>query len=208
MNEFLQELAADCVRLLVAVLLGGVLGIERQLHGRWAGVRTHMMVSLGAAIFTIAAIATAPDDSNEVTRVIQGIAAGVGFLGAGTILKLSSEIEVKGLTTASSIWLAAALGTVAGMGQYSLAFASGLMSVLAILRPITKAVGKGRSTHKQTKNDHKAIHNSGACSGSDLPGPELFCNRTSRCLVAGDGLLSAASRETDQHHLLDNGCGP
>ena len=161
MNEFLQELGTDALRLLVAVLLGGVLGIERQLHGRWAGVRTHMMVSLGAAIFTIAAITTAPNDSNEVTRVIQGIAAGIGFLGAGTILKLSSEVEVKGLTTASSIWLAAALGTVAGMGEYALAIASGLMSVLvlAILRPFTKPVGKGNSILKEANNDHETIQN-------------------------------------------------
>ena len=159
MNDFLQELGTDCVRLLIAVLLGGVLGIERQLHGRWAGVRTHMMVALGAAIFTIAAISTAPNDSNEVTRVIQGIAAGIGFLGAGTILKLSTEVEVKGLTTASSIWLAAALGTVAGMGEYALAVASGLISVLvlAILRPITKPVGKGKSTYKATTDDCETI---------------------------------------------------
>lgn len=151
MNEFLQELGTDSIRLLIAVVLGGVLGVERQIHGRWAGVRTHMMVALGAAIYTIAAITTAPDDPNEVTRVIQGIAAGIGFLGAGTILKLSTEIEVKGLTTASSIWLAAALGTVAGMGEYALAISSGLMSVLvlAILRPLTKAVGKGNTSNKE-----------------------------------------------------------
>lgn len=142
-SEF-REFGENCVRLFVAVLLGGLLGIERELHGRWAGLRTHMMVSLGAAIFTIAALTTAPNDSNEVTRVIQGIAAGIGFLGAGTILKLSSRLEVKGLTTASSIWLAAALGTVAGLGEYALAAASGLVSlvVLAVLRPLAKALGR------------------------------------------------------------------
>jgi len=154
-NESVQEFGTDCVRLLIAVLLGGVLGIERQLHGQWAGIRTHMMVSLGAAIFIIAAITTSPDDANDVTRVIQGIAAGVGFLGAGVILKLSSEGEVKGLTTASSIWLAAALGAVAGMGEYALAVSSGLISVLvlAILRPLTKSVGKRYLKHKETSDD-------------------------------------------------------
>ncbi len=96
--------------LFVAVLLGGLLGIERQLRGRWAGIRTHMMVSLGAAIFTPAAVTIAPDDSNVVTRVIQGTAAGIGFLGAGTIIKLGNVSEFQGLTTASSIWMAAALG--------------------------------------------------------------------------------------------------
>lgn len=140
-----KEFGTDCLRLFIAVLLGGLLGIERQLHGRWAGIRTHMMVSLGAAIFTIAALTTAPNNSNEVTRVIQGIAAGIGFLGGGTIVKLSTEVEVKGLTTASSIWMAAAVGTVAGLGEYALAAASGLMAlvVLALLRPLTKTIGKG-----------------------------------------------------------------
>ena len=95
MNEFLQELGTDCTRLAIASLLGGAIGLERQLHGQWAGIRTHMMVSLGAAIFIIAAITTSPDDSNDVTRVIQGIAAGIGFLGAGAILKLSTEGKVK-----------------------------------------------------------------------------------------------------------------
>lgn len=160
-QDEVQEFGAFLLRLLIAIVLGGVLGVERQLRGRWAGIRTHMMVSLGAAIFTLAAITTAPNDSNEVTRVIQGIAAGIGFLGAGTILKLSTEVEVKGLTTASSIWLAAALGTVAGMGEYALATASGLMSVLVlvILRPLTKSVGKNNMTRKETTDDHKTIQN-------------------------------------------------
>ena len=109
-----------------------------------------MMVSLGAAIFTIAALRTAPHDSNEVTRVIQGIAAGIGFLGAGTIIKLGTEVKVKGLTTASSIWMAAAVGTVAGLGEYALGAAAGLMAltVLALLRPLTKTIGKG-ANHKE-----------------------------------------------------------
>jgi len=160
-QDEVQEFGAFLLRLSIAIVLGGVLGVERQLRGRWAGIRTHMMVSLGAAIFTLAAITTAPNDSNEVTRVIQGIAAGIGFLGAGTILKLSTEIEVKGLTTASSIWLAAALGTVAGMGEYALATASGLMSVLVlvILRPLTKSVGKSNLTRKETTDDHETIQN-------------------------------------------------
>ena len=100
----------------VALGLGGLLGIERQLHGRWAGLRTHMTVSTGAAIFILAGLGVAPmAEMPDATRIIQGIAAGVGFLGAGTILKLSDQLEVKGLTTASSIWLSAAVGTAAGL---------------------------------------------------------------------------------------------
>ena len=79
-------------------------------------------------------------ESEAVTRVIQGIASGIGFLGAGTILKLDQKEQIKGLTTASSIWLAAALGTAAGSGEYQLATAAAAVSlfVLAVLGPIEK----------------------------------------------------------------------
>jgi putative Mg2+ transporter-C (MgtC) family protein len=140
--NWLKSLVNDLVRLGVAVLLGGLVGFERQVHGRWVGMRTHMAVSMGAAIFTIAALAVAPGPLPDATRVIQGIAAGVGFLGAGTILKLSDQLEIKGLTTASSIWLAAALGTTAGLEKYDLAIAATIVSlgVLALLRPLEKWV--------------------------------------------------------------------
>lgn len=158
-QESVKTFGTDCLRLFVAVLLGGSLGIERQLRGQWAGVRTHMMVSLGAAIFTIAAVTTAPNNSNDVTRVIQGIAAGIGFLGAGTILKLGNEVKIKGLTTASSIWLAAALGTVSGMGEYALAAAAGVISlwILASRSLITKAFGNGDAIEKETSDVYERI---------------------------------------------------
>ncbi len=125
-------------RLAVAVALGGVIGVERELDGQWAGVRTHMMVSLGAAIFAIVAQPFCKESPAEITRVIQGIAAGIGFLGAGTILKLDDSRTVMGLTTAASIWLAAAIGTAVGLGQMSLAAATTVMAivVLLFLRPL------------------------------------------------------------------------
>ena len=129
------------IRLSVAAGLGAAVGIERQLHGNWTGLRTHMSVALGAALFVLAGIGIAPlDSSRDATRVVQGIAAGVGFLGAGAILKLSTQVEVKGLTTASSIWLSAAVGTAAGLRFYELAVAATLITlfVLAILRPVEK----------------------------------------------------------------------
>lgn len=136
----IRQFGDDTLRLLAALLLGGLLGIERKIHGRWAGVRTHMMVALGAALFTIAGTRVTSHHPADLTRVIQGVATGVGFLGAGTILKLSTQLEVKGLTTASGIWLTAALGTVCGLGQYALALAAALVSlvVLALLRPLAK----------------------------------------------------------------------
>jgi putative Mg2+ transporter-C (MgtC) family protein len=126
------------VRLAVAAIVGGALGFERHLHGRWAGLRTHMTVALAAAVFVMG-IDSLPS-SAETARVIQGIAAGVGFLGAGTILKLSDRLEIKGLTTASSIWLTAALGTVVGLGRYSVAVAATVVGllILSVLRPLDK----------------------------------------------------------------------
>jgi putative Mg2+ transporter-C (MgtC) family protein len=129
-------------RLVVAIVLGGILGVEREVHGRWAGFRTHMMVSIGAAVFVLLGLEIAAGDPAQMTRVIQGIATGIGFLGAGTILKLSDKVEVKGLTTASSIWLAAAVGTAAGLGRYLVAILATVVSlvVLALLRPVGKQI--------------------------------------------------------------------
>ncbi len=136
-------------RLVVAVILGGLVGIERQLNGHWAGLRTLMAVAMGAAIFTLVGkmaaehalhLGTNARNIVDATRVVQGIAAGVGFLGAGAILKLSDQLEVKGLTTASAIWLSAALGTAAGLALWELALAATVVSlvVLALLRPLEK----------------------------------------------------------------------
>jgi putative Mg2+ transporter-C (MgtC) family protein len=100
-----------------------------------------MMVAIGCAVFVVAGLAIAGDQHGEaVTRVIQGVAAGIGFLGAGTILKIDEQQKIKGLTTASSIWLAAALGTVAGLAEYALAAAAACVAlfVLGVLRPVEK----------------------------------------------------------------------
>jgi putative Mg2+ transporter-C (MgtC) family protein len=130
----------DALRIVVAALLGGALGLEREWKGHWAGLRTQMMVSTGCAIFVIGGLNLAGEHSASVTRVIQGIAAGIGFLGAGTILKLDQKQEIKGLTTASSIWLAAALGTAAGLAEFELAVAAAIVSlfILGVLGPIEK----------------------------------------------------------------------
>ena len=104
------------LRLMLAALLGGVLGLERERQGKAAGVRTHMLVCLGAALFVLVPdVAGALDDA--MSRVIQGVVAGVGFLGAGTILKGDAANQVKGLTTAAGIWLTAAIGVTIGLGH-------------------------------------------------------------------------------------------
>jgi putative Mg2+ transporter-C (MgtC) family protein len=141
------------VRLAAAMGLGGLVGLERHFHGRFAGLRTHMSVAMGSAVFAQIGTALAPLPSAEGTRVVQGIAAGVGFLGAGTILKLGPQVEVKGLTTASSIWLAAALGTAAGLGLYELAAASTLLALLIlwVLRPVEKWLGGQRRARRHAR---------------------------------------------------------
>lgn len=133
----------DVIPLLVSVLLGAIVGLERQLRGHGAGLRTHIMVSLASAIFVLITRSITAETPAEMTRVIQGIAAGVGFIGAGTILKLSSEHEVLGLTTASTIWLAAAVGTASGLTEYFVASAGSVLAVvfLVFLRPLEDRFG-------------------------------------------------------------------
>ncbi|HVT29236.1 MAG TPA: MgtC/SapB family protein [Lacipirellulaceae bacterium] len=128
------------MRLAVAAVLGGVIGFEREWKGHWAGLRTHMMVALGAALFLLVGAIAVNGQSAPMARIVQGIAEGVGFLGAGAILKLSEQREIKGLTTASSIWLAAALGAAAGLGAYALAVAAIGVSIfiLVLLLPVER----------------------------------------------------------------------
>ncbi|WP_311223993.1 MULTISPECIES: MgtC/SapB family protein [unclassified Acidovorax] len=124
-----EQFTRIVLRLSVAALLGGLLGLEREHKGKAAGVRTHMLVSMGAAMFVLAA-QQAGIDAADNSRVLQGIIAGVGFLGAGTILKGDAESQVKGLTTAAGIWLTAAIGVAAGLG---LEFTALLATALALL---------------------------------------------------------------------------
>ena len=104
------------VRLLLAAALGGLLGYDRERAGKSAGLRTHMLVSLGAALFVLIPQQSGMSDS-DISRVIQGVIAGIGFLGAGAIVKGKREEDVQGLTTAAGIWLTAAVGIAAGLGR-------------------------------------------------------------------------------------------
>ena len=103
-------------RLGLAAVFGAIVGYQRERVHSTAGLRTHMLVCLGAAFFILAPIEAGASPS-DVSRVVQGIVAGVGFLGAGAILKMGERGEVHGLTTAASIWLTAAIGTGAGLGH-------------------------------------------------------------------------------------------
>nr|WP_269143553.1 MgtC/SapB family protein [Massilia phyllostachyos] len=134
-----EDITRIVVRLLVAVALGGLLGYERESVGASAGLRTHMLVSLGAALFVLIPL-QAGMEIGDISRVLQGITAGIGFIGAGAILKQSQKDDIKGLTTAASVWLTAAVGIAAGMGREATAVLSALfaLAILAILRVKTK----------------------------------------------------------------------
>jgi putative Mg2+ transporter-C (MgtC) family protein len=138
--------------LLTALLLGGLIGLDREIRGRWAGLRTHILVALGAAL--LMAAGKAMEGTIQLGHVINGIAAGIGFIGAGTILKRSEKMEIKGLTTASSIWLAAAVGTAAGLQLYLLAVSGTIIAflVLRVIGMMEQPPNKGERQHKTTEH--------------------------------------------------------
>ncbi|MEH1843323.1 MAG: MgtC/SapB family protein [Nostoc sp.] len=125
-------------RLCLALLIGAIIGLERQIRRKPAGLRTHMLVSFGSAVFTLIIIQTDGSQSSHdaLSRVIQGIAAGVGFLGAGEIVRQSSQesqrLEIHGLTSAAAIWVSAALGIAAGCGLWQLALIGALLTFLVL----------------------------------------------------------------------------
>ena len=111
----LTELFRMTIRLLLAAILGGLLGLERESSGKNAGIRTHMLVAMGSAFFMM-------------VPWLLGVDAGIGFLGAGSIMKADKENEVKGLTTAAGIWLTSAIGIACGLGLQSLAILGTLLA--------------------------------------------------------------------------------
>ncbi|MER3416897.1 MAG: methyltransferase [Gemmataceae bacterium] len=133
-NDWLSHFLRLVGDLVLAVVLGGIIGLQREYERKAAGLRTHMLVSLGAALFVLSAREFGMR-VEDISRVIQGVAAGIGFLGAGTILKLAPERQIKGLTTAAGIWLTAAIGVAAGAGLVLLATLATLAAlvVLAIM---------------------------------------------------------------------------
>ena|SRR5215471_12754099 len=126
-----KQLAHVIIRIVAATLLGGMVGIQREKTHKPAGLRTHMLVSLATAAF-VAACSSINMSLDGLSRVIQGIITGIGFIGAGTILKLSQEHEIKGLTTAASVWMTAAIGVTVGLGSLGIGLMITLLAVIIL----------------------------------------------------------------------------
>jgi putative Mg2+ transporter-C (MgtC) family protein len=126
-----EQVTRILIRLLLSAALGGLLGYERERQGKAAGIRTHMLVAMGAALFVLvpqqAGMAVA-----DLSRVIQGIVTGIGFLGAGAIIKHRDEASVEGLTTAAGVWMTAAIGVACGLGRESTALLSTLLALIVL----------------------------------------------------------------------------
>lgn len=135
-----EQVTRIMTRLLLAGLLGGVLGYERESRGKAAGIRTHMLVAMGAALFVLVP-ALGGMAVADMSRVIQGVVTGVGFLGAGAIIKHRDEEDVQGLTTAAGIWMTAAIGVACGLGRESTAVLSTLLA-LVVLVLLPRLVGR------------------------------------------------------------------
>lgn len=136
-----SDLGNIVFRICIALIVGAVIGLERELSKKPAGLRTHMLVSFGSAIFVLIPLQMGihSDSPDALSRVIQGIAAGIGFLGAGEILRATRDrnrdgelADIRGLTSAAAIWVSAALGVVAGCGLWQLALISAVLALLVL----------------------------------------------------------------------------
>ena len=134
------------VRLTAAAALGAIVGIERERAGKSAGVRTHMLVSLATALYVVAALESGMAAA-DLSRVIQGLTAGIGFIGAGAILKLTDEREITGLTTAAGIWMTAAIGVAVGLGRWGTATISVALTMI-ILSAVSRITTRLRGSHR------------------------------------------------------------
>jgi putative Mg2+ transporter-C (MgtC) family protein len=149
------------LRLGAAVVLGSALGLNRELHGKPAGLRTHALVCLGAAVATLLALQSPdrsiPVDPNAIGRIVQGILTGIGFVGAGVILR-DPNGHVTGLTTAATIWICAVLGIVCGLGYWSiLAIALGLTAIALLFGRPVERFAERLFKRRQTASTDKSV---------------------------------------------------
>ncbi len=160
-----EQFITVATRLILSVLAGGIIGLERTYHGRPAGFRTHVLVCASSTLLVLVSVyqwellPDAPRDTIRIdpTRMAQGIMTGIGFLGAGVIVK--ERLAVRGLTTAASIWITAAIGIVIGMGFYSaaglgVAMALGTLAVFRWVESIMPAIRYAQLTVRFSRHSH------------------------------------------------------
>lgn len=135
-----SQVFAITLRILLSIGLGALIGLERQLRARSAGIRTNALVSLGSCLFTTVGVYTLAAGTGDPTRVAAQVASGIGFLGAGVILK--QGVSVSGLNTAATLWASAAVGTLCGSGMEA---ATAIMLANMMLRPIGAAIDARRT---------------------------------------------------------------
>jgi putative Mg2+ transporter-C (MgtC) family protein len=150
----LRQLVHVLIRLIAAALLGAAVGYERERAGKAAGLRTHMLVALGTTVFVLTCSGVGMS-LDGISRVIQGIATGIGFIGAGSILKLNTERDIQGLTTAAGVWMTAAIGIAVGLGSLGIAFLGTFFTLIVLLlSPAGEppAAAQPAATSKQSKD--------------------------------------------------------
>ncbi len=131
----MSPLLETVLRFLLAAGLGAGIGYQRERAGKAAGIRTHILVSAGAALFTLVSIYGFSDGAVDTSRVAAGVVVGIGFIGAGVILRGQREKEVAGLTTAATIWITAAVGLAAGAGMYLLSVIASAVTLGVLFLP-------------------------------------------------------------------------
>jgi putative Mg2+ transporter-C (MgtC) family protein len=148
-----RELVRVIIRLIAATLLGAVVGLQREKARKPAGLRTHILVSLGTAVFILACSGVGMS-LEGLSRVIQGIVTGIGFVGAGSILKLNEERDIQGLTTAAGVWMTAAIGVAVGLGSLGVALLSTLFTliILALARPLEDRAERKQAARLEESN--------------------------------------------------------
>ena len=146
----LSTMTRIVIRLMLAAILGGIVGYERERKARSAGVRTHMLVAVGAALFVLGPLQSGMEIS-DMSRVVQGIVQGVGFLGAGAIIIRAGDQKVEGLTTAATIWATAGIGVVVGLGLEATAVLSTIimLTILAVVPFIVPPVDPDSTNHSE-----------------------------------------------------------
>lgn len=148
-----MEIVGFAIKTVIAVVAGLLIGLEREFRGKHAGLKTHALVALGASVFIMISLEFEGQEYADMTRVLSQVIIGIGFIGAGTIMKKGEDVE--GLTTAATIWCSAAVGCLAGFGYYKeIILVTGLVIFVNFLlsKLEKKLIERSRKKHKKKKD--------------------------------------------------------